>query len=226
MRRAEAGSAPEVRNFLQDKAVELQQIIQDPMPTRKIPPELLDVAHETGLWNGPVPFSTKMDPFTLDAGVLRYGDKHRDTGIVTLRTAAEIVAQFLRHHKQVTSGRGDQSMACETLFQGLERSKSLDGWKVITGHGNEEESVVILHRLGDHPNRQVLANFREGRVEPFLLRAQIARVISLCDNSFFSSLKSRFPRMQTSTTEATKTNFLKSGRIPIRGSSKTTLRGD
>jgi hypothetical protein len=49
---------------------------------------------------------------------------------------------------------------------------------------------------------------REARIEPFLLSAQSAELISPCDNSFFLSLKAQMRIMDTSTTAAKEVEFL------------------
>lgn len=152
-RRAQARSAPEVRDTLAEEAAQFQESVQDYVRSRDIPPDRVYVADETGMWNGSVALRTKVDPLTMDAGVLQQGDKQRDTGIVALSATEQIDAEFLAHQREVTRKRRHETVVVRKGISGMGSEQMLK-WSegFVARHGDEGESVLIMDRLGAHRN--------------------------------------------------------------------------
>jgi hypothetical protein len=194
---------------LGQEIADFQQTVGDHIRSNQIPPERVYVADETGIWTGSVALRTRVDPATMDAGVVRHGNNGRDTGMVALSAAGEVDAQFIAHRRQVTSRRGGQTVVTRKGISGM-GSEQMTQWAqgFAERHGQEGQLVLMMDRLGCHRNRDVQERLREARIEPFLLPAQSAKFISPCDNSFFSSLKARLRTMDTSTSTAKEAAFL------------------
>ena len=71
------------------------------------------------------------------------------------------------------------------------------------------QSVIVMDALSAHKGVDVHKKMREYKIEPFILPPQTARFISVCDNPFFSSLKARMTKMDTSTRELKRNAFEK-----------------
>ena len=63
------------------------------------------------------------------------------------------------------------------------------------------ELVLIFDNLRAHLNVDVRNLFTELNITTFTLPPQSAKYCSVCDNSFFASLKARMRKMNTETTE-------------------------
>jgi hypothetical protein len=113
----------EVRETLRDESVELQRMATDYAHAHDIPPANVHVADETGMWSGYVPLRTRVDPAMMGAGVLREGDKRRDTEMVALSARGTVDAEFLPHQPQVTRRAGDQTLIVQKGISGMGTSQ-------------------------------------------------------------------------------------------------------
>jgi transposase len=196
--RLQARTPGELRDTLQAEADEFQQTATTYVHDHEIPPANVHVADETGLWNGSVALRSRVDPDTMDTGGLRQGDNARDTGMVALSAAGTVDSYFLQHQRQVTRKRDGQSVVTQKRVAGMGTQEMLEWSKGFAErHQADGESVLILDRLGSHRNKQVHGVLEEGGVKTFLLPPQASKLISPCENTFFSSFKARMRRTGT-----------------------------
>jgi hypothetical protein len=202
LRRAQARTPQELRPTLQDEADTFRSQVTDYVHEHNIPPANVHVADETGMWNGSVAQRTRVHPGTLDPGLQRKGDNQRDTGMVALSAAGQIDSYFLQHRKLVTRKQDGQTVIVQKGVSGMGTEQMLE-WSrgFVERHAPEGESVLLLDRLGAHRNKKVLDTLEAGHVHPFLIPPQASKIISPCDNSFFSSMKARMRGQPTDTTE-------------------------
>jgi hypothetical protein len=207
-RRVQERTPGELRDTLPAEAAAFQQEVMEYVEQHHIPPENFWVADETGMWNGSVALRTRVDPDTLDTGALRNGDNARDTGMVALNAAGGIDSYFLQHQKQITHKINGQTVVTQKQIAGMGTDEML-GWAggFVGEHKDDGESVLILDRLGSHRNKKVLATLEAGHVHTVLLPPQASKLISPCDNSFFSAFKAEMRGMDTHDTEAKKAAF-------------------
>jgi hypothetical protein len=124
----------------------------------------------------------------MDAGVLRHGHNRRNTDMVALSAAGEVDAQFIAHQRQITNKRCGPTVVVEKEISGMD-TKQITQWAqgFAERHSQEGESVFLMDRLECHRNREVQERLKESHIELFLPPPQSAKLISSCDNSFFSS---------------------------------------
>jgi hypothetical protein len=159
-----------VRATLHNEAIEFQRKVEDNAREREIPVANVHIADEAGMWTGSVRLRTKVDPATVDAGVLREGDDGRDTGMMTPSAAGNIDAQFLPHRRQVTGKVGDETMVVQKAVSWMGAAHMVDWTRQFLDRCRDDESLLlVMDRLDCHRNWTVLRQLREGRVEPLLL---------------------------------------------------------
>ncbi|KAH0791914.1 IS630 family transposase [Histomonas meleagridis] len=164
---------------------------------------------ETGLWNGSVSQRTYVNPSTMDSvGVVSPGDHKRDTGVVALSADGTIHPYFISHSPQKTKKVNGRSVVVKKKVAGMGFDQ-MNQWseEFANKYGNPSGTVLIMDRLRVHMNSKIKKNLEEKHVECFYLPPQNAKLASVCDDSFFSVLKSRISKMDTTTTEKKKKGF-------------------
>jgi hypothetical protein len=118
----------------------------------------MHVIDETGMWSGSAPFRTRVDPATMDAGVLPEGDNRRDTGMVALSAGGSVNAEFLPCQPQVTRRVGNRTVIVQKGISGM-GTPQMKSWTqcFLERHREDGPSVLIKDHLGYHRNREVLA---------------------------------------------------------------------
>jgi hypothetical protein len=129
--------------------------------------------------------------------------------MIALSAAEAVDAQFLEHQPRKTRRVNGGTFVFQKMVAGM-RTDQMKQWTqgFVERHEEDSASLLLLDRLGDHRDREVLKTLEEVNVDSFRMPHQTAKLISPCDNSFFASLKSRLPKLDTSTTEAKKAVFL------------------
>jgi glutathione synthase/RimK-type ligase-like ATP-grasp enzyme len=85
--------------MLPQEAQDFQRVVTEYVHEAEILQENVYVADEISMWSDPVPLRTRIDPATMDAGIVRDGNNRRDTSMVALSAAGQIDATFLPHQR-------------------------------------------------------------------------------------------------------------------------------
>ena len=69
-------------------------------------------------------------------------------------------------------------------------------------HGGSQKGVLLMDRLRSHTNQKIVQRLENDyNMKVFHFPPQGANYASVCDNSFFSTLKNRMAKKDTSTSE-------------------------
>ena len=176
-----------------------------------IPTSRVWVMDETGLWTGSVAPRTYVNPATNDSGVLMLGDHRRDTGVVALCADGSIDWWFLEHIPQQPRKINGSVVITRPGVSGMGSAQMLQWSQEFTArHATGElgfKAVLILDGLQAHKNPASLRILAESGYKTFFMPPQAARLLSPCDNSFFSSMKARMKHMDLSTKEMKRAAF-------------------
>ena len=208
-RLTQSRSAKEMRSTLQQECTQVKNEVMHYITEHQIPSSRVHVMDETGLWGGSVAPRTSVNPATNDASVLRQGEHNRDTGIVTLTADGSVDAEFLAHSPQRSRIVKGERVITERGVAGV-GTKQMNDWAdgFCRRHGSPDKSVLILDRLAAHRGADARTKLEGSNITPFFMPSQAARIISPCDNSFFSSMKARLACMNTSTRDMKRRAFL------------------
>ena len=210
-RRAYRRTPKEMRPSLQIEVILFIRNVEIYIQDHNIPNSQVFIMDETGIWNGAVTLRTYVDPETQDASVLSECVKQRDTGVVAISAEGEIYAEFIKHKAEKTRKENGKKIIVSPGIYGMNVEKmKIFAINFGTKYGNrEKETVLILDNLRSHLNTEVEQIFKIYRVKLFFFPVNGAKYGSICDNSFFSSLKSRLTKEDTTTCEKKEKAFLK-----------------
>ena len=208
-RRVQQKNQKELRDSLKDEVAEFRNEVNQYVSNNNIPLNHIHVMDETGLWNGSVVQRTYCDPSTMDSGVLGKGDHRRDTGVVAISADGSVNSFFIKHVPQRTQTINGQRTIVTRGVSGMGLSQ-MDQWVTHFGstHSEAEKSVLLMDRLKSHTNQKIVSRLEnEYNIKVFHFPPQGAKYASVCDNSFFSTLKNRMSKKDTSTTEVKEKTF-------------------
>lgn len=200
-RKVQERNKKELRDTLLEEVEKFRTEVMAYVKNNNIPVDRIYAMDETGLWNGSVVSRTYCDPTTLDSSVLAEGDHKRDTGVVAISASGEVFPHFIYHLPQRTCLINRERVVVQKGVSGMGMVQMRRWVKEFgTTHYNEKGSVLLMDRLKAHENKQVIQELEDTyKFKVFLFPPQGARYASVCDNSFFHSLKARMRKMDTST---------------------------
>ena len=207
-RRKQERNQKELRASLEQEVIDFRSQVQSYVQTNNIPQSRIFTMDETGLWNGSVATRTFVDPSTMDSSVVSPGDHRRDTGVVALSADGEVHPYFIPHTPQRTQTVNGNKVVTQRKVSGMGNDQMV-AWSKEFGNkfGHTGGTVLMMDRLRAHTNQKIQSTLEEKHVKCFYFPPQGAKLGSVCDNSFFSALKSRLKKMDTSTTEKKKEAF-------------------
>jgi hypothetical protein len=207
-RKAQRRTINEVRPTIKQETADFQADVTRYANDNNIPKSRIYVMDEVGIWSGSVSPRTYVDPATQDNGVVSEGQNRRDTGIVALSASGSVESTFLQHIPQRTRKRAGRTEIVQKGVSGV-GLQQMETWAEVFGTARGvNESILLLDRLQAHKNPRIHQILQTHHVKPFLFPGQASKFISPCDNSFFSSMKARIRRMDTSTTEKKRVAFI------------------
>jgi transposase len=196
-----------VRPTLKQEASEFQRLLNNYIIEHDVDISHLVIMDETGLWTDGIPPRTYVDPKTMDSSIISPGPHQRDTGICALHASGEVDGDYIRHQEQRSKVIKGQTVITRKAVSGMNLPR-MKQWAEDFGNKMQgEKTVLVMDRLNSHRNPDVLQILRNHNVEPFLMPAQAAKLISPCDNSFFHGFKSDFRKKDLSTPERKEQEF-------------------
>ena len=201
--KAQPRNVREIRPTIQDEAAAFRTRVQQYMREHQVPPSHFHTMDETGFWTGALVDRIYVNPATQDPGVVQEGDHRRDTGVVTLTADGTLDAVVIEHVAAKTKRENKQTIILERAIKGMGKDQMMQraqGFGLRPGAANQR-SVLILDGLGAHKGSQVKEILNAYNIEVFITPPQAAKFLSPCDNTFFSSMKARMARLDTSTRE-------------------------
>ena len=201
-RRVQQRNQIEIRDSLPEEVSRFRNEVTEYVDQNNVPTSCIHVMDETGLWNGSVVSRTYCDPSTMDSGVLGNGDHKRDTGVVAISGSGSIDPFFIHHSPQRTKTINGHRTIVNRGVSGM-GMEQMDHWVSHFGTNHQApHSVLLMDRLKCHTNKNIVNRLEsEFNVKVFHFPPQGAKLASVCDNSFFSVLKSRMAKRDTSTSE-------------------------
>ena len=210
-RRASQRSPQEMRPTLMQEIQMFRNVVESYIHQHQIPASNVYIMDETGLWNGGVSLRTYVDPSTNDNSIITTCKKERDTGVVAISATGIIFSQFIKHVPMRTKHENGQKVIVQQGISGInvELMKKF-AQNFGENFGRKEKEVILMYdNLRAHLNPEVQDIFVSFKIKTFPIPPQSAKYLSVCDNSFFHSLKEGMRKEDTTTTEKKQLVFQK-----------------
>ena len=199
-RKACQRSPREMRGTMDQEVKDFILKVEHYIHQNNIPSANVFMMDETGLWNGNVCLRTYVDPDTLDNGVIQCSKNQRDTGVVAISATGIVYSEFIKHVPQKTKVEMGKKVIVQQGISGMNISLMK---KFASNFGekfrNENEIILMMDNLRAHLNSEVQEVFASFRVKTFPIPPHSAKFLSVCDNSFFHSMKERLRKEDTTT---------------------------
>ena len=207
-RKTQERNQKEVRKSLEQEVNDFRSEVSNFASSNSIPPSRIFTMDETELWNGSVAPRTYVNPSTMDSGIVSPGNHKRDTGVVALSADGVAHPYFIPHSPQKTKMINGTKVVVQRKVSGM-GLEQMTQWssEFSEKFGHPDGTILIMDRLRAHMNEGIKNSLGEKHVKCFYLPPQGAKLASVCDNPFFSVLKSRLEKMDTSTVEKKKEAF-------------------
>lgn len=209
-RKAVQRSPREMRPTLPQEIAEFRQNVESYILQNHIPAANVFMMDETGLWNGNVCLKTYVDPETMDNGIIQCSKSQRDTGVVAISATGVVFSMFIKHIPQKTRMVNGNKVVVQPGVSGMniELMKEFAN-KFGETFANGNQIVLMFDNLKSHLNPDVQRVFLSHNIKTFPIPPHSAKFISVCDNSFFHSLKERLRKEDTTTSQNKEASFHK-----------------